>query len=364
MLLAPSAQPPRTVLLAEGGQEAAEAAEGEELGLERRPLLFVAPRDDGFSNQRITVAEALRCAAKSGRVAVLPLIFSDVRYGSEPKGPFLFRDYFDLEALARAAVVSFASPDAVATAGVRCNIAASANNPTRALNAFGAVFGWARRDVPSSEPFPKNAPCVTQSLCRIDYKNPSEFGEYSNFDTVGQGYNMLGNENFRRIRSALRPSAEVRALANVVLHAVEGGEFNAVHLRRTDFRQKCQQMVKECKKFGKEAFFQSPETVMERVAALPRPTLPLFVATEDKPWAEKTFGPLLKERGLVMLLATDVALPRELQLYKDRVDMRSFATQIICSHAEGFIGNRFSSFSSEIFNERILNNRTEDKLFF
>jgi GDP-fucose protein O-fucosyltransferase len=349
-----SEQPPRTFLL-----------DGPDGGLWKRKLLFVAPRDDGFSNQRITVAEALRCAARTGRVAVLPLMFSDVRYGTKPKGPFLFRDYFDLDALADAAVVSFASPDAAAAAGVACRIVSVKSNPTRALRAFGDVFGWRRADLPAGKSVPGAARCVTQSVCDIDYATPAHFGRYSDFAAAGQGYNVAASANFRRVRAALRPSAPVRSVADVVLGAI-GGPFNAVHLRRTDFTAKCAQMRKQCDEFGGDAFVASPAAVVARVLALRQPRLPLFVATEDPGWAAATLRPLLTAQNVSIVLATETALPPALQMYSERVDMRSFATQIICSRAEQFVGNRFSSFSSEINNERFLLRQPdgEAKLFF
>lgn len=384
MVLPPSAQPPLVSLLDElpddeRGHEdgAAEGAAGEGAGnvvraaggdagdaLLGRKLLFLAPRDDGFSNQRITVAEALRCAALSGRVAVLPLIYSDVRYGTKPKGPFLFRDYFDLGALAAAQVVSFASPDAAAAAGVRCEIVAPPSSPKRALNAAEYLFGWRRSYTAPGEHVSPAAPCVTQAVCPGSFQNEAHFGRYSDLAAAGQGYNMLANENFRRIRSALRPSSEVSALADTVLKTISGGAFNAIHLRRTDFRKKCKMQAKDCKQFGADAFFQPLKMILQGVDRFANQHLPLFVATEDVPWAQHTLGPALTERGITMVLATDAPLPPTLTVYSDRVDMRSFATQIIASRAEEFIGNRFSSFSSEIWNERLLNNKTETKWFW
>lgn len=351
----------RVFLLPPPGTNATEPIVGSD-DLANRRLLFIVSRDDGFSNQRITVAEGLRCSKLLGRVAVLPPVFANVRYGAKPMGPYLFRDYFDLEALAAANAFSFATPGAVAKAAIKCDILNDPNAPKRVLSTFETQYGWKRRNTPLSQ-IPTDAKCITQASCRTDWRNPAHFGEYSNFSTFGQGYNVLESQNFREVRSALRPSRIVLELAHVFLNKL-GSTFNAIHLRRTDFKAKCKSMPDECAVYGENAFVASEDAILSRVMGLPNPRLPLFVATEDPKFVHDTLAPTLREKGVSTVLAQDIPLPHHLMQYRDRVDMLSFATQIAAGRAETFVGNRFSSFSSEIFNERLLGNRTSEKLFF
>lgn len=335
----------------------------------RRNFLFITPRDDGFNNQRITIAEALYCASQSGAVAVLPLIFANTRYGTKVEGPYLFRDYFDLSALATSRVANFTTPDVLYAAHLdSCRIDALPGGPTRVIDALTAIYNWPRAGVPHARDRKRSmsslpSQCRASSRCQIKYGSPQVFGTTKDYERWGQGYSLEASPAFRRVRAALRPSSTVLAIAATLVGAMDG-PYNAVHLRRSDYKKKCLSMRAECRKFGEYSMYVPSSAVVQKVRELPNPSLPLFVATEDKRWAQKMLRPKLAAENVTVFLAQEVQLPPDLEDYVGRIDMLSFATQVAASKAECFIGNRFSSFSSEIFNERILRGVDTRKRFF
>lgn len=368
--------PPRTLLLTPSGDVTADTTSTlttpaylSSALRSQRSFLFITPRDDGFNNQRITIAEALYCASQSGAVAVLPLIFANTRYGTKAKGPYLFRDYFNLSALAASRVANFTTPDVLYAAHVdSCRIDALSGGPTRVIDALTAIYNWPRGDDPHARDRRKSisslpSRCQASSCCKINYASPQVFGTGKDYERWGQGYSLEASPAFRRVRAALRPSLTVLAIAAALVGAMDG-PYNAVHLRRSDYKKKCLSMRVECRKFGKNSMYVPSSAVVQKVRKLPNPSLPLFVATEDKHWAQKTLRPKLAAENVTMVLAQEVQLPPELEDYVGRIDMFSFATQVAASKAEHFIGNRFSSFSAEIFNERILRGDDTRKRFF
>lgn len=327
-----------------------------------RKYLFVTPRDDGFNNQRINLAEAFFCAAATGRVAVLPPIFSNSRYGTVPKGPYHFSDYFDMQALTQARIANFTTPDTLHATGIRCTIETQEGKPHRVLGALRSAYGWRRRDIRVGEKV-GNPPCMSSRLCRIRYSGDTVFGPGNNYEKSGQGYSMDESKKFYRVRAALRPSSTVLAISREFRNAIPG-PFNAVHLRRSDYKDKCKQMKAVCEKFGADSMYTTSKSVVVKVLNLENPNLPLFVATEDCAWVRRELRPLFDTFNVSVYLAQEVELPSNLQIYADRVDLISFATQVVAGDAEEFVGNRFSSFSTEISNERVLNGVNASKKFF
>lgn len=61
-----------------------------------RHYVWVSPRSDGFSDQLITIYQALVCARATNRTLVLQQFFSNVLWDTKPSGPYPFEDYFDL----------------------------------------------------------------------------------------------------------------------------------------------------------------------------------------------------------------------------------------------------------------------------
>lgn len=333
---------------------------------EPQGFLWLTPRSGGFNNQLITIYEAINCARLHRRTVVLPLIYENVRADTSSKGygPYPFEDYFDISELSK--VVRVTTPAELDIAGIPCDTVhfstsrhfkANARRIPRLLKQqYRQRFQLNLSFVPFFD-YPVEYRCVDDSMCRP--KDADSLGEYSNYEVSGQGYNIRSSSVLRMIRGAFKPSKTVLAIANMVLEST-GSSFNSVHLRRGDFSTKCSELPKICERFGNESIVQSREAVLSKVQAFREPHLPLFVTTTHASECRD----MLQRSGLKLFFLEDTDLPAHLEWAKSRTDILSFSAQIVASRAKQFVGNRFSSFSTEINNMRYLRNSSEELLFF
>lgn len=332
-------------------------------------LLWMTPRSGGLNNQLITVYEALRCAQKNNRTVVVPLIYENVRQDASTKGdgPFPFEDYFNISALEAIAPVT--TPAELDYLGIPCHtiyygtswhFKANAKRIPRLLKQqyrkrYNVYLSFQKRFPPDT-----TAACVDDSLCHgAEFTTPSEFGKYSLYNETGQGYNIRRSNVFRDVRAALQPSRTVQNIANRVLDGI-GGPFNAMHIRRGDFSRKCRELPSMCDEFGENSFLQSPEWILQELQEMPNSSLPLFVSTTHAAECRE----MLSGSSVRLVFMEDFELPESAEWASSRVDIQSYASQIVCGHAENFVGNRFSSFTSEINSMRQLNNDSVDLRFF
>ena len=333
-------------------------------------LLFLTPRTGGFNNQLITIYQGIHCARLTGRTVVLPLIYENVRADTSSKGfgPYPFEDYFDVGALKK--VVNFATPARIDITGPPCRSIYFATSPHFKANArrvprllkqeYSKRWSINHTFVDAFER-PVTHTCVDDSLCqRPDFLT---FGAYSDYEQGGQGYNIRNSVELFRIRKAFKPSKIVSLIAETAMRHIEthhGKEFNALHLRRGDFESKCHELPDVCERFGEFSMVQSQEWVLKKVHALKKSGLPVFISTTHRNECVK----LLQGAELEMIFIEDVQLPRELHWASERTDLISFASQIVCSKAQEFVGNRFSSYTTEINNMRYLRDRKDKIIFF
>lgn len=340
-------------------------------------LLWSTPRSGGFNNQLIGVYESIRCAQALNRTLVLPFIYENVRNDTSSKGygPYPFEDYFDVSALA--AIVRATTPaDLMRAGGPQCAgyvlytnsahfYATETRQPRLLKQKYKKLFGFQLKFEPllSSPEHPElrvNAPCIDDSAChKALFSNPDEFGVYSNYADDGQGYSLRRSARLRSIRSAMQPSETVRMIAGSMLEHI-ASEFNAVHLRRGDFDNKCDQMPKLCNLYGAESLWQTSEGLEARVTGFERPELPLFVSTTHPDESRE----LLKRISAPLVFMKDIPIPEGLEWATDRTDIVAFASQIVASHSVQFIANRFSSYSTTINYMRIMRNNSVKLLFF
>lgn len=335
----------------------------------KRRLLWCMPRSDGFNNQLITVYEGIRCAQRLGRTLVLPLMYENVRYDTNinGSGPYPFEEYFETNALSR--IVSVITPaQLMLEGGPRCEGRVFfAQDRKQKLSKvykdrFNLTFEHIRYLQGRDGAFlRKSAPCVDDSACTSAmYTRSDELGPYSNYATAGQGYS-LASPRMRAIRAAFVPTPVVHEIANaVLLHIGPHVAFNAIHVRRGDYREKCKQLARECEVFGSNSMLQSKAHIQAGIAALAHPSLPLFVSTTHTAECRA----LLAVTDLRLVFMDDVKLPRRFEWTATRPDILSIASQIVASRALHFIGNRFSSYSSTINYFRLLRNKDEQMLFF
>jgi GDP-fucose protein O-fucosyltransferase len=261
--------------------------------------------------------------------------------------------------LADSRLVSFVTPDELVNRRIKCDIYTSNMKPLqfRALNAFRNKlnFGY----VIAQQSGLGNATCVTQHVCTEALEVADEFGSYRDLRNTGTGYSVARGKTYRPLRAALKPSTFVRQYAEEIL-ARTGSRFNAIHVRRSDFRTKDVPGVRD--EYGREAIYQSLTYIVKRVKGLQDPALPLFVASEDGSWVRKRLRPAIS--GLNIVHSSEVDVPRDMKKHLGEIDIKMFAEQIVCSYAGEFIGNRVSTMTSEIVNERLLRNSSSTISFW
>lgn len=333
-----------------------------------RGLLWITPRSGGFNNQLITVYEAIRCAQKHRRTVVLPLIYENVRADtSKGEGPYPFEDYFNISALS--STVRFTTPAKLDRTGLPCHtilfttsahFKANARRIPRLLKQqyvkrYAVQLEY--RDYITSN---THATCVDDSLCPVyEFRHPQEFGSYSMYHHTGQGYSVLRSSRLRHIRAALQPSDTVSLIAQNVLRHI-GTQFNAMHIRRGDYSTKCSELPNICEQFGVNAFMQSTHSVLSKISDFQIPSLPLFISTTHPDECRQMFA----NTSLRLVFMDDLQLPPSAQWASDRIDIISYASQIVASFAEEFVGNRFSSFTTEINNMRLIKDLHTPLRFF
>lgn len=326
-------------------------------------LLFMTPRSGGFNNQLITIYEAIHCAQKHDRTAVLPLIYENVRADTTTKGdgPFPFEDYFDLEQLEK--IVKLTTPARLDVERLPCDtiyFATSGHFKANARRIPRLLKQQYVKRYPVNlsfvDDFQKLAryKCVDDSLC----DKPDVFGAYSDYKVNGQGYNIRESRVLLDIRAAFKPSHVVRVIADHVMNGI-GTRYNAMHIRRGDFSTKCDELPAMCDQFGNDSFVQSSDCLLQKADSMAE-KLPLFVSTTHGEECRRIFA----NSGVKVVFMDDIGVPKGVEWALERIDIISFASQVVASEASQFIGNRFSSYTSEINNMRYLRDPADVPIFF
>lgn len=324
-------------------------------------LLWVTPRSDGFNNQLITLYRAMRCANMLNRTLVLPFFYENVRYDTNRAGPFPFRDYFNTSALST--VVNFISPTVLHEHGLNCKVIYYRTPEGKVPILLRHYRGTLR--IPVTFRFTKRknvkdyallAPCIHDTLCGPEF---TDLGLYSDYNTTGQGFDARTSIEFRNLRAALKPTQAIEKLASWWRSQLPP-RFNSMHVRRGDYAQKCKSMKVECKVFGADAFYQSETRLRGAIMEFNDPSLPIFVSsTHDAECRRMLIGIRVD-----LWFMSNLSLPDDMVWASNRTDVLSLASQILSSRAESFIGNRFSSYTTEINNMRLLRNRSSVLKFF
>lgn len=331
-------------------------------------LLWLTPRTGGINNQLISVYEAFHCARKYHRKVVLPLIFENVRADTTAQGtgPYPFQEYYDLEKLRDIARIT--TLDELESNGIPCNklffstsrhfMASSRRIPRLIKQHYTKRFPIndtfiSHTDIAKN----KHRTCWDDSLCsRSDL---SEFGAYSDYMESGQGYNIRKSSTFLRIREAFQPALYIIEIAEGFLTRFKK-PFNAIHLRRGDFLMKCAELPTACDEYGYNAFVQTKEYITIKLGQFRKPQLPLFITTTHKEDCQF----LLQDVGVPLLFLEDFYASHAQKLAINRTEILSVTSQVVATEAEEFIGNRFSSFTTEINNMRYLKGKREQLKFF
>lgn len=375
----------------------------------RTEYLWITPRSDGFNNQLISVYQGLLCARLLSRTAVLPHLYENVRWDTKRRGPFPFEDYFHLS--------PFSAPDfnpPVTTVSLlwsslrrkhetKISTTVPPVSKLRTLppsrfsfkdvcddgQLYHADKSRSRHGKPLLHFYRQslftglrmakvnrssiltlvqlqkgnraaNMQCIDDSLCP---RYEGQLGPYSNYRVNGQGFDIRRSLVFREIRSRLHATAAIKRLATKWIDEEIGQkDFNAMHVRLGDFRKKCKREVKLCRKYGKGAILQSRKTLLKTLKRFSNQSLPVFVSTTDVRMCKKMFNK--KRLEMPMMYMQDFRLGKDFQKMRRRTDQLALASQVMASYAKEFVGNRFSSFTSEINNMRYVKNGEEELMFF
>ena len=328
--------------------------------------VWSTPRTGGFNNQMITIYETIRCAQLHRRTVVLPLIYENVRADTSSKGqgPYPFEDYFDLNGFK--GVVDIVSPPFFNKENPPCNtihywtsshFKATGNRIPRLIKQQYTKKLPLVKKFMEKHDRPQHLTCVDDSFC--EKQDWQVFGAYSQYNETGQGYNVRNSPELLHIRSAFKPSKVVQQLANFILKSIDS-PFNSMHVRRGDFSTKCTEIPKVCEQFGSDAFVQSKQAILTAISNFENPSLPVFISTTHSDECRE----LLKNANVKLIYFDDFKLPENFSWTLDRTDILSFASQIVSTHAQDFVGNRFSSYTTEINNMRYLRNRKGQISFF
>jgi hypothetical protein len=136
-------------------------------------------------------------------------------------------------------------------------------------------------------------------------------------------------------------------------------------VRRGDFKVTCAANP-ACAKYGADGLYQSDQILLAGIAHFTNRSLPLYVATDDRPYVTRLFATV---NPPVTIIEWPSSFPingsssSSSKWWHGRDDILGLVEQLTLSSSacEHFIGNRYSSWSSTVFNHRYLSNLTSSK---
>lgn len=330
-------------------------------------LLWSSPRSDGFNNQLISVYIAIACAHHLNRTLVLPDLYENVRYDTKRQGPFPFSNYFNLSQLSK--VVNITTPSTfrlLETPKQPCDqiYYTEMKRMPSILAHYGRTYGIklenvSREDPSVMEKVRKEGECIDDSLCPMEAEDV--LGPYSRYNETGNGFVMRLSPFFQRIRTAIVPHTNISQLADH-WHSEIRWKFNAMHVRRGDYSSKCftGPIKMLCERYGPDSAFQSNASLRSAISKFRQNKLPVFISTTNREECQQLLTGI---RNRIWYLE-DFKIPPPLNWTKYRTDVLALASQILASRSEQFIGNRYSSYTSEINNMRYIRNKSVERLYF
>ena len=324
-------------------------------------FMWMRPRSGGFNNQIQSIYYAIACAMTENYTFVLPHMFENVRQDTNfnGEGPYPFVDYLEKKELG--ALMNVVEPHEAAklTRGRNCTIRTRQrveqySQTTRLFSIYCEELGVCAERVRKVE---DTDLCVDQTVCPRN----SLLGAYSLYNSTGQGFSVKRSALLQNIVMHLHPSDVVLAIARRGRDMI-GGPYNALHVRRGDYRTKCTRMEKLCEEYGEESMYQSIDTIVRTLGVFKNVSLPVFVSSTHGSEVKAS----LEEAGVnkPIWIMEDFEMLPEVEKYVNRTDIVSLASQIIAIHADNFVGNRFSSYTTEINNRRLIRDSNAELNFF
>lgn len=219
--------------------------------------------------------------------------------------------------------------------------------------------------------------CLGSAFWLYAFNTPLEFPVRSYID-------KMVDPLYRQITAAFKFHPQlVTALTTLLLHqhnSILKTPFNALHLRRGDYGQKCfdEAMGSPIEEHLQAACYQKPSYLIRRIRAVQRQQRTKkrswFIATNDRS-IRRGLVPILRRHLYLDIVMwedlwseyqqqriLDFNSPLESTLFKlfqlaDPIETGIF-DQMLCIEADTFIGNIFSSFTRTIVEQRQLQNKT------
>lgn len=184
--------------------------------------------------------------------------------------------------------------------------------------------------------------------------NHKEFGVYSDY-LYGQGWNVNKSENFKEVFKLFIPNINNQNIINIFLNKYS--IFNNIHIRRGDYNSKLSEMsnikyknttLKD--KFGINSFYQNNNYIIKYLEKNNIDnSIPIFVCSENSLKLINELNNLQNKYKFICIYNINININKQ--------DIIGLIERYICSYGNIFIGNRYSSFSSDIKNIRQLTNK-------
>jgi len=171
-----------------------------------------------------------------------------------------------------------------------------------------------------------------------------DFERYQPYPLV-EYVNYMGNPLYAQIARAMRFSETIRnAVALATSRIPSKGGYNAMHVRRGDYYNKCVR-IKDLTLRSK--CYPSAEEMVAKMSEVFDPDLPVYISTNIGA-EKKELAPI--EDKFTVIFVFDIFKPEEMKTLDTTEG--SFFDQLLCVQAERFIGNFYSSFSRSILELR------------
>ena len=312
-------------------------------------MMLYLPRPHGFNNQLISVHHGMAAAKKYGHIFVRPLLFefANGTFGTKdsPRKGYAFDNFFDTATLDTYFEHPSVSYEEFLASCPQVNLVGE-TNPY--LPMFQPMIDRAVR-IPKSDANLTTLGCVLILWGSF----AGNFGKYD-YEKGYQGFSVTQSPDLSAVISHLTFASKYQTCLKTVVSGID----IAIHLRIGVLADKGARDIlwkkmsaKRKAIYGKDAFYPSAAHIASRLC----PNKKTFVATNDISVIDE-LQPLVPT---VEFLVSD-NFPCTKTFTETEL---SYFEQLVCEHAPYFIGNRFSSWSSEVYNSRIVQGRKSDASF-
>lgn len=327
-------------------------------------MFFWLPRQDGINNQMEDFHHMIDFSHRMDAKLLMPMVFENVQWGRpvDEIFSFPFSHYFELpnnsiDLPTKIGEMIYLTPD---------NSELKDEIQHRVFKLAGLQVGYCiniKISVNSLEDFMRNNHnkniLMSYSWRRLGLID--RFGPYTKNYENGHGYSVE-NIHYKEAIKATKLKSSLQSLANEIISKL--GDYSSVHLRRGDFKIRNSESdfaktlydgISLVDRYGSESFFQSDKYIVDCIQNNINNKI-VFIVSDDAPSLCKLLNEKIPTKTFVIL---DEYLQRE-SLSDEQVGL---VESYIAIKSQVFIGNRYSSFSSNILNRRRID-ETGINMFF